>query len=467
MDAKFALIVDHFKARDYKDLSLEEKLLFIDSLSRTAQGNIAIEKMGEILADYPKNSSVLATAGTLYFSQGRINKAEEYVESAFAIEKDSRDAILAKLMLSLHFRKFVGAEKWYEKLVRIDPEWRKSYLYYLLGIEVYSAARNLRKLSILYKKRAEMFKKSDKSQFRSLISSSNLLRGAVKKPLFNVEGNTEKIAMPFAADPQDAHQNTIYLIKKGKRYRVLLDTANSAGWIIHNSELRELLRSKKGGRALAEIGTEMGVMDGYFIHSKKVDFGNFKIDNMIGLYVPKPRPDFYDANLNPAFIRNRVVTIDYINKQMILRTKERFEQDLNSLHPKNHFKFPWYGYRYTYIPVTIEGKSGLALIETGAEDIAIKLDFAKKLLLPLKQNTKYLADGKTSQYHETRIKLLMGKYLIERKVAEVWPFDRFYDRISGLSADIIIGPKAFIDNFALSLDPFDKKIILRGFSPSQ
>ena len=58
MDAKFALIVDHFKARDYKDLSLEEKLLFIDSLSRTAQGNIAKEKMGEILADYPKNSSV-------------------------------------------------------------------------------------------------------------------------------------------------------------------------------------------------------------------------------------------------------------------------------------------------------------------------------------------------------------------------------------------------------------------------
>lgn len=340
-------------------------------------------------------------------------------------------------------------------------------MYYLLGIEVYSAARNLRKLSILYKKRAEKFKKRDKTHSRSLISSSNLLRGAAKKPLFSVEGNSEKIAVPFAADPQDAHQNTIFLTKKGKKYRVLLDTANSAGWIIHNSELRELLKSKKGGRVLAEIGTEMGVMDGYLIHSKEVDFGNFKIDNMIGLYVPKPRPDFYDANLNPAFIRNRVVTIDYIKKRVILRTKERFERDLNSLQSKNHFKFPWYGYRYTYIPLSIEGKSGLALIETGAEDIAIKLDFARQLLLPLKQNTKYLADGKTSQYHETQINVLMGKYLIERKAAEVWPFDRFYNRISGLSADIIIGPMAFIDNFALSFDPFDKKIVLSGISPSQ
>ena len=80
MDANFSLIRDHFKTQDYTNLSLEEKLLFVECLARTAQGNQAREKMDTILADHPHTSEVLATAGILYFSQGRIKKAKEFFD---------------------------------------------------------------------------------------------------------------------------------------------------------------------------------------------------------------------------------------------------------------------------------------------------------------------------------------------------------------------------------------------------
>ena len=54
-----------------------------------------------------------------------------------------------------------------------------------------------------------------------------------------------------------------------------------------------------------------------------IDFGDFKINGLPGLYIPKPRPDFYDANLNPSFIRNRVVTIVFVHTIYIVSCESK------------------------------------------------------------------------------------------------------------------------------------------------
>jgi len=100
------------------------------------------------------------------------------------------------------------------------------------------------------------------------------------------------------------------------------------------------------------------------------------------------------------------------------------------------------------------------MIEIGAQDIGIKLDFARKLGLPLLPRTRYLPDGKVYTYFKTGMRMAAGPFSFERNAAEVWPFDRFYDHLTGFTADVYIGPLALADRFSITFDPFDNIIIL-------
>jgi len=102
----------------------------------------------------------------------------------------------------------------------------------------------------------------------------------------------------------------------------------------------------------------------------------------------------------------------------------------------------------------------LAVIETGAEDIALKSDFVQGLELQLIPRTKYLANGQVFTYHQTAVTAAVGPFLFQRQEAEVWPLDRFFNRLSGLSPDVVIGPKALQGQFTVSFDPFSHRIIL-------
>jgi hypothetical protein len=73
---------------------------------------------------------------------------------------------------------------------------------------------------------------------------------------------------------------------------------------------------------------------------------------------------------------------------------------------------------------------------------------------------KYLANGQVFNYHHAATAFNVGRFLFERQAAEVWPLNRFYNRISGVSPDVVIGPGAMAGEFSVSFDPFDSQIIL-------
>jgi hypothetical protein len=460
LDVQFPEIVRYFEKKDYQTLSLEEKLLFIESLARTGKGLEAKEKLTPLLSTHAAEPGVLTAAGAVYLSLGELDRAENYVDKVLTLKPGFAKAIISRILLLLYQRKFDEAKVLYEKLLTGDKEISGSEFVFLIGIDVYRACREPQQLNILYKTRAQIVKKTNKSRYDSLKANSRMCKQAVQNILFQVETAGDNIVIPFAPAGKALRLNTISITIKNKNFNIFLDTGNAAGWLVHSKELNELLKPKTGGRTLTRIGSEKGMLDGYRHYYKTVDFGAFKIHHVNGIYVPKPHPDFPDANLNPSCIRDRVVTIDFVKKELVLQSKEKFKSCLSTLPGESFSRLTWYGYKFPTVMVEVKGKRGLAMIETGAEDIAFKLDFVQGLPLQLTPKVKYLANGQVFNYHHAATAFNVGRFLFERQEAEVWPLNRFYNRISGVSPDVVIGPGALAGEFSVSFDPFDQQIIL-------
>ena len=461
LDAKFTYIVEQYNSGKFKNLTFKENLIIIKSLARIGHGGLALKKLKPLLVKYASSVDVLTASGIVNISLGRLNEANSHIDRALEIDKNSHRAILAKVVCLMFCQQYGKAEAWYEKLSRKKSDWSDSYLAYLVGIDLYRASRNSLEIMDLYNKKSKMVKKSNRKYYKDLRANYRLYQRAKKGKLFDVETVSDKIVLPLVKRRWRMRFSYFTLKVKDKEYKVILDTGNASGWMIHNRELKEYFNAERGGNTLVRIGSEAGLLDGYNVFSKKVNFGDFSINNLIGVYVPKPYPRFFDANLNPIFIRNRVFTIDFVKQNVVIRTKQRFDKDLLSSSYKKISKLPWYGYKNAFVPVEIRDKGGgLAIIETGAEDIALKLDFARVIGLDLKPKKKYLASGKVSEYFVTPVKITMGTIQFQRKAAEVWPMDRFYNRLTGYTSDVVLGPKALRQKYILSFDPFDKKIIL-------
>jgi len=264
--------------------------------------------------------------------------------------------------------------------------------------------------------------------------------------------------IPFARDLNDPRSNVVLYEAKGFAYRILLDTGNRAGWTIHHPGLLAQLKSRQGGRMFSEIGTHAGFLEGSFVFTKTLQLGALRLTGLAGLFIPKPQPDFYDAALNPAFIRNRSVTLDY--GEGTFRLDPPGIPGPGSGRTTAGARLPWFGDRYVYVPVKANGKDGLALIETGAKDIALNLDFARKFGCPLTSRTRYLASGEAVSYHETALSVSLGPFVFERGAVEVWPFQQLRDPLTGLVPDVVIGPEALAGSFILTLDPFENVVLI-------
>jgi hypothetical protein len=460
LDVQFPELVRYFEKKDYRKLSLEEKLLFIESLARTGKGLEAKEKLAPLLSTHSSEPGVLAAAGAVYLSLGELDRAKTYVDKVLTLKPGFDQAVISRILLLLYQRKFADAKVLYEKLLKGDKEISGSEFVFLIGVDVFRACREPQQLNTLYKTRAQKVKKTNKSRYESLKANSLMYKQAGGNILFQVETAADNVIIPFAQGEKTLRLNTISITIKNKTFNVLLDTGNAAGWLVHSRELNELLKPKTGGRTLTRIGTESGMLDGDQQYYKTVDFSAFKIHHINGIYVPKPHPDFPDANLNPSGIRDRVVTMDFVKKELVLQTKEKFENYLATQPGESFSRLTWYGYKFPTVIVEVKGKQGLAMIETGAEDIAFKLDFVQGLPLQLIPKVKYLANGQVFNYHQAAVAFGIGRFLFERQAAEVWPLNRFYDRISGVSPDVVIGPGALSGEFSVSFDPFDQQIIL-------
>jgi len=462
LDGQFNLILAELKESDYQKLSLWEKLLYIECKARTSAGQTVIDHLKQLLKEKPQHPGVLSVAAIVYLSTGEFDQAETYLTKSLSFDSKAPRALVTLVLLKLYQQRFVEAGKIYENLTGIEKQWRESEFLFLVGIDVYRALGAGEKLRKLYLTHAARVKKKNKRYYESLKADSRMLK-RLKGKLFQVKADTDNIVKPFSAEENDLRLNTISITVKGKSFKVILDSGNGTGWLVHSRELNELLKPKNGGKTIARIGSESGIFDGKRQYYETVEFNSFKLHHLSGIYIPKPRSNFPDANLNPSFIRDRVVVIDFVKRNLRLQSKERFERELSLLSKGTFSRLPWIGYKFPYVQVKVKGEAnrkGLAMIETGADEIALNLNFLQGMELPLQPKVKYLANGQVINYHLAEVALLVGNFLFLRKEAEVWPLHDFYNRLSGLSPDVVLGPNVFSDRYAIAFDPFDKKIVI-------
>jgi hypothetical protein len=209
------------------------------------------------------------------------------------------------------------------------------------------------------------------------------------------------------------------------------------------------------------------MLHGHLLLTEELNLQDLKLRRLPGMYVPKPDPRFPDANLNPLFIQDRVVTLDFIKKAMIVRSRERFQNDLDMVTDKlaKQTILPWYGYEQAFVPVFVNGTNqALALIETGADDITMNLDYAKDQDATLESAIKYLPTGEEFPYYRTPLRMSIGHFEISRNNTDVWSFKKMADPLSGLMPDILLGPGFFNGRFVVTFDPFQKRILIMEFS---
>ncbi len=462
-DADFVQIVDCFQKRKYQSLSLDEKLLFIECLARTGRNNLAGEKIKQLDIEQSHRSRIYACAGWVFLSSGYLDKAEDILDKSLELDGNTPNAMLAKMLLLLYLKQYEKSEKLFDHFLKSNPNLVHSFQVFLIGVEIFYAVGNLPKMFNWYNQRAKWMKKSDKQTAANLKASARLYKSIRKEKLFETTTEADTVTFPFAGTPDNNYFFINFRTGKSRPFRIILDTGNATGWMIHDRELYDNLKLKIGGRTTAIIGTETQALDGYRVYTELLDFESFQLHHLIGFYIPKPRPDFFDGNLNPIFIRNRVISLDGKKRQLVLRTKAAFDCYLANLRPEEYARLPWYGYEQVFLPVLVNQKmNGLGIIETGAEDIAVKLSFARILRLPLKPKIRYLSNGKVYRFFEAPISVSLGQWRFDRKNIEVWSFERFYRRLSGLTADVILGPQVFKENWIVSFDPFSRQVYIEG-----
>lgn len=464
--AQFSRIAAILGNSGFESLSSQDKLLHIECLARSTQRNEAERLFQETTADHALSCQTHATAGVVHTSRGQFLEAEDHLKQALELDPDCPKAWMSMMMLELYLQNYREAQNIYEEIKKRNPEWAESYLFHLLGIEVYGAFGDIAKIAELYKLQADKIKKLDKKQHMNFQKTFRLYRKASKKKAFQSQTKTDKVILPFIELTNKDSYAAISLKIKNTLYKVLLDTGNRVGWTIHSRELEKRLKHRLGGTVLTQIGGEEGMIYGHLLLTKRAEFRDFTLNHLPGMYIPKPHADYPEANLNPLFIKDRVVTLDFLNKQMILRTKERFQEDLEqaSAQSEKAVKLPWYGYEQALIPIVVNNAHmALAMVETGAEDITVNLDFARWHGLDLKPAIKYLATGREFPYHNTPFQIDIGRFRLQRQAADVWFLKTLADPITGFMPDILLGPDLFNGRFVLTFDPFQRIILISEY----
>ncbi len=111
LGARFPEIVQYFEKKDYRSLELADKLVYIESLSRVSRAASALEKLEPLLVEQPSNPDVMAAAGVVYMSQGRLDKSKECIHRSLRIKPGTLSVILSLVSLLLEYREFNEARR--------------------------------------------------------------------------------------------------------------------------------------------------------------------------------------------------------------------------------------------------------------------------------------------------------------------------------------------------------------------
>ncbi len=457
LNGEFSNISKFFTLSDFKEDDKSGLFIYLESVIRSGK----YEKSGKLLSLFKqkyKNHKEMYPLEAMYFlSVGELIKAREIAYSKNLGEYNSLSLLQVRFLLSMFERNFSDSEKLLKQMGYYDNVFKNSQLFFLLASELYKLKGEFDNLALLYKDRLKNVKKNSGNLYYSNLKLNYKLYRKKAIP-FLVRSENERIEVPFEKRGKDSLRSIKYNVG-GESYVILIDTGNTSGWIVHNRNLRESLKSKRGGRTITDVGTESEPLDGFNIYCKKLKFNDFEISGLFGNYVPKPRREFFDANLNPTIIKNRVTSIDFINDRMILRTKKRFYEDIEKAKNINVMKIPWYGYKYPMVPILCENRNGLGVVETGAGNISVQDFFVRQIGINLIEKSKYLSNGRIFKYFLCPVNIQLGKYLFVRNQAEAWPLKKFMNRLSGFSPHVIFGPESFEQKFIVSFVPEDNLIV--------
>jgi len=459
LHGNFKEISDKYKDINLKKIDNDVLQIYLEALIRNSEGVEASELLNTIKKKYGETVNTLLLEGMYALSKGDLVKVSTITNSLSKNDTGMIGVLQLLFFDELYRRNFNRAEIWLNKMEEHESGFGRSDLFFLLSSGFYNSVKNFKELSKLFKKRMKEIKKSrGKNYYKSLKLNYKLYKRRINGTYFGVDSIEDKIVIPFEIGKKDFLKSIILKIGNDK-FKILIDTGNTSGWILHSRKLREKLKYYRGGRTVMQVGTESENLDGFNIFCKSVNFGNFKISELFGSYIPKPHKNFFDANLNPVAISNRVVSFDFINNSLVLRTYERFFKEIEETSEMEVMKIPWYGYMYPMVPVLCNSKNGLAVIETGAKNISVEKNFATNLGISISKRSKYLSNGKIFNYSLGAINVQLGKYLFVRRNAEIWPLKQFKNRLSGFSPHLIIGPEALEGKFVVSFVPKNNIIV--------
>jgi hypothetical protein len=434
-----------------------------DLLARTQRSYPNIDSLWGLTIDiggrlsYSQNTARAVVATSL----GKFVLARESVRRAVVDRSDSIHGLSARAMLNLYTGDLDSASHDIELMESLGCDVARWYMLFRIAEEIYTAQRDLGRLAHLYSRRGAYYQSmEDPAPAGIKNADARFFEAMEDRTLYSSETSSDRVALPLVEYPVGSGKLCLPLVVDGNEYRVLIDTGNEAGWTVHNSRLRRHMTSIRGANVQAASGATNRTHSGFRILTDTLQFGDWKINNLLGVYFSKPTEGSYDAMLNPYWIRDRVVTIDFSHDSLIVSTHEEFDRALASIPDDRISSLRVYGYRVPFVHVEVNGvDTALAMIETGAQDIWVNDRYADWIKLPVTKSTQVDSKGISHQLVRTGVTILMGNITINRNAALVLP-SKFRDEITGVHDQIMIGPKALRGRGRVAIDAGNRRIVL-------
>jgi tetratricopeptide (TPR) repeat protein len=436
---------------------LAAEMVLLRSQARGFQGHAALDRALALAREHPDDPAVRSTAASVLLSLGRLAEAEREVEAALTLDPDHAEAWLSRAVLRHLRQDAVGALADLERAVKADPRLRGAFVAYVPALRAARATGDTERIARVLSDRADHLERQGLSGEAERAEAA-MLRQPEVGPLFSCVTDDDIVVLPFDACWQGSPYRCVPLRIGSQEYRVLVDTGNRPGWTVHAPELLDELPHLFGGTSTLATGSVDTTMAARKLLTRRVPLGPAFLLDLPGLYSPKPREPYFDANINPFFVQDRVITLDYVTGRLLLRTRDRFERDMAATDPEKVVRIPLYGTDWGFIPLTVNGQHAWGLIETGAEVFQLGSRFAARAGIPL-TDARMEFRGREYHYHEGQVDARVGQLPLFSGTTPVWP-SRLGDPSFGMFYDAILGPGALEGRFVLSYNPFDGTVVI-------
>lgn len=440
----------------FPDLALEDQLLHLLTDARRGAGQHAAEQLAPVLAARPDDPAVLATAAVVHHAAGDLETAARLARSALDADPGQVEAWRADAMLRLHHHDGDGALASYRESRRAAPERTGSVWDLILGVSIAEQLADGGIRADVHEARARALEAAGATdEAMGERKRAALYRTVAGLPFFTATTRSEMVVLPFGLCSPGSPYRCVQLRAEDAEYQVLLDSGNEYGFGVHSPALRVALASHTGGGTTVTTGSVDTAFAATDLFADSLLLGDLVLHHVPGLASLR-EPARYDANLNPFFIRGRVLTLDYVTNRLIVRTKARFDRDMESATAVA--RVPVYDLDRPYVRAMVNGRPATAVLETGAETLSLTSQFAGREALPLREGTRKWG-SRMLDVRRTDVDVEIGGMPFFSDSVEVWP-GRVFEGCTGLVYDVVIGPGSLDGRFSLSYDPFDRVVVV-------